>query len=286
VCFEAPDNDRKVRSGLNVNNLEFDDVASGPKNSMREMTSNGRRNARKTERILLAIGLTLVAIWAGARLYGSLASRAAIERFQAEAAAAPSTSNGALTWDAAVLDSATDFTLWNPKRVIAYKDSLSAKTDLPLAVLLIPKIKLVVPVFNDTDDLTLNRGVGRILGTAQIGQLGNLGIAGHRDGFFRGLKDIGLDDTVELMRLGRTDRYIITQVQIVQPEDVSVLASTAAPTLTLVTCFPFYYVGNAPQRYVVTASYQNSSGADESVSGTSIFTSKKTNNKEKQDEVN
>jgi len=253
---------------------------------MREMTSNGRGNARKAERILLAIGLTLVAIWAGERLYGSLASRAAIERFQAEAGAAPSTSNGALTWDAAVLDSATDFTLWNPKRVIAYKDSLSAKTDLPLAILLIPKIKLVVPVFNDTDDLTLNRGVGRILGTAQIGQLGNLGIAGHRDGFFRGLKDIGLNDTVELMRLGRTDRYIITQVQIVKPEDVSVLTSTPALTLTLVTCFPFYYVGNAPQRYVVTASYQTSSGTDESVSGTSIFTSKKTNNKEKQDEVN
>jgi sortase A len=286
VCFEAADNERKVRSGLNVNSLEFDEVASGPKNSMREMTSNGRRNDRKAEHILLAIGLTLVAIWAGARLYGSLASRAAIERFQAEAAAAPSTSNGALTWDAAGVDSATDFTLWNPKRVIAYKVSLSAKTDLPLAILLIPRIKLVVPVFNDTDDLTLNRGVGRILGTAQIGQLGNLGIAGHRDGFFRGLKDIGLDDTVELMRLGRTDRYIITQVQIVKPEDVSVLASTHAPTLTLVTCFPFYYVGNAPQRYVVTASYQTSSGTDESVSGTSIFTSKKTNNKEKQDEVN
>ncbi len=253
---------------------------------MSEMTSNGPMNIRKGERIFLAIGLALLAIWAGARFYRTLASRAAIERFQAHVAAAPDTSNSAPPWDGPVPESATDFALWNPKRVMAYKDSLSAKTDLPLAILRIPKIKLVVPVFNDTDDLTLNRGVGRILGTAQIEQLGNLGIAGHRDGFFRGLKDIGLDDIVELMRPGRTDRYVITQVQIVNPEDVSVLASTPTPTLTLVTCFPFYYVGNAPQRYVVTASYQTSRRPDKSVSRNSIFTSKKINNKEKQDEVN
>jgi sortase A len=253
---------------------------------MREMTSNGPMNTRKSERILLVIGLALLTIWAGARFYGSLASIAAIERFQANAAAAPGTGNSTPAWDGFIPDSATDFTLWNPKRVRAYKDSLSAKTDLPLAILSIPKIKLVVPVFNDTDDLTLNRGVGRILGTAQIGQLGNLGIAGHRDGFFRGLKDIGRDDIVELIRPGRTDQYVITQVQIVNPEDVSVLASTPAPTLTLVTCFPFYYVGNAPQRYVVTASYQTSRRPDKSVSGNLIFTGKKTNKKEKQDDLN
>ena len=242
---------------------------------MREMTSNGPMNTRTSESIFLAIGLALLAIWAGARFYRSLASRAAIERFQAAVAAAPDTGNSATPWNGTLPDSATDFALWNPKRVIAYKDSLSAKTDLPLAILRIPKIKLVVPVFNDTDELTLNRGVGRILGTAQIGQLGNLGIAGHRDGFFRGLKDMGRNDIVELIRPGRTDQYVITQVQIVRPEDVSVLASTPAPTLTLVTCFPFYYVGNAPQRYVVTASYQTSRWPDKNVSGDSIFATKK-----------
>jgi sortase A len=253
---------------------------------MRELTSNGPKKIRKGEHIFLAIGLALLAVWAGAKLSGSVASRAAIERFQTDAAAAPGTGNSAPAWHDSITDSSTDFTLWNPKRVMAYKDSLSAKTDRPLAILRIPKIKLVVPVFNDTDDLTLNRGVGRILGTAQIGQLGNLGIAGHRDGFFRGLKDMGRDDIVELIRPERTDQYVITQVQIVNPEDVSVLTSTPAPTLTLVTCFPFYYVGNAPHRYVVTASYQTSRGPDNGVSGNSIFTSKKTNNKEEQDEVN
>src|SRR4029077_9508408 len=117
-------------------------------------------------------------------------------------------------------------------------------------ILRVPKIDLEVPVFNDTDDLTLNRGVGRILGTAQVGQPGNLGIAGHRDGFFRGLKDVGPDDTIELLRPGGTDRYVARPVQIVTPADTYVLEPTPEPTLTLVTCFPFYYVGNAPQRYV------------------------------------
>jgi sortase A len=251
---------------------------------MREMVSIGPMNIRKGERAFLAIGLTLLAIWVGARLHGSMASRAAIDRFQANTATVTRT-DGALAWDSSLADSSVDFTLWNPKRVIAYKDSLSSKTDLPLAILRISKINLEVPVFNDTDDLTLNRGVGRILGTSQIGQLGNLGIAGHRDGFFRGLKDLNRDDIVELIRPGRTDRYIITEMQIVKPENVSVLAPTPAPTLTLVTCFPFYYIGNAPERYVVTASYQISSRPDESVSKNSISTDKKTNKKEKQDEL-
>jgi len=252
---------------------------------MRDMVSIGPMNVRKGERIFLAIGLVLLATWAGARIYGSWASRAAINRFEASAAAVPGTDHQAQTRDAYLPNSTVDFTLWNPKRVIAYKDSLSAKTDLPLAILRIPKINLEVPVFNDTDDLTLNRGVGRILGTAQLGQLGNLGIAGHRDGFFRGLKDVGADDVIEVIRPGQTDLYAVSQIQIVEPENVSVLAPTATPTLTLVTCYPFYFVGNAPQRYVVTASYQISSRSDESANDNSISTGRKTNKKEKQDEV-
>jgi sortase A len=245
-----------------------------------EIRARGRMNIRTGERILLAIGLTLLAVWAVARLYGSLASRAAIERFRTNTAEASGTPNSD-AWDGSVPPSAVDFTLWNPKRVIAYKDSLAVKTDLPLAILRIPKIRLEAPVFNDTDDLTLNRGVGRILGTAHIGQPGNLGIAGHRDGFFRGLQDVGRDDLIELIRPGGTDQYVVVQTQIVNPENVSVLAPTTALTLTLVTCYPFYYVGNAPQRYVVTASYQISSPADESATKDSIPTVKKTSKKEK-----
>jgi len=249
------------------------------------MVLSGFMKIRKGERIFLVIGLTLLAIWAGARIYGSLASRASINLFRANTAAMSGTDNTARLKDGPLAEPAVDFTLWNPKRVVAYKESLSAKTDLPLAILRIPKINLEVPVFNDTDDLTLNRGVGRIIGTAPIGQPGNLGIAGHRDGFFRGLKDVGQDDIIEVIRPGQTDLYVITQIQIVDPENVSVLAPTPSPTLTLVTCYPFYYVGNAPQRYIVTASYQISDRADESARNSSISTGKKTNKKEKQDEV-
>jgi sortase A len=246
---------------------------------MLEMVSHGARKFRKGERIFLAIGLTLLGLWAVARVHGVVASRAAMEHFQADETAR--TGGTAPIWQAPASPSGVDFTLWSSKRAIAYKDSLTAKTDLPLAILRIPKINLEVPVFNDTDDLTLNRGVGRILGTAQVGQPGNLGIAGHRDGFFRGLKDVGRNDVVELIRPGGKDEYVITQVQIVNPEDVYVLDPTSTPTLTLVTCFPFYFVGNAPKRYVLTASLASSSRADESVTNNSISTGKKTNNKEK-----
>jgi sortase A len=129
----------------------------------------------------------------------------------------------------------------------------------PIAVLRIPHIQLEVPVYDDTNDLILNRGVGRILGTAHVGEIGNLGIAGHRDGFFRGLKDLAPGDEIGLDRIGQSDAYVVEKIEIVNPDDVSVLAPTPTPTLTLVTCFPFYFVGSAPQRYIVTASLMYSS---------------------------
>jgi sortase A len=152
-----------------------------------------------------------------------------------------------------------DFRLWSAYRITAYKQSLIEKTDMPLGILHIPKIHLEVPVFDGTDELTLDRGVGRISGTAHIGQPGNLGIAGHRDSFFRALKDIRPGDAVELELPGRTDAYVVMQIHVVKPEDTKVLEPTPTATLTLVTCYPFYFVGSAPERYIVTASMKNSS---------------------------
>jgi sortase A len=241
-----------------------------PANFMQTMSPIGARKLRNVERILLVIGLALLAGWAAARFHGSMASDSAIKRFYANTSSISGSASAA----------EVDFTQWSPQRVTAYKDSLALKKDLPLAILRIPKIHLEVPVFNDTDDLTLNRGVGRIVGTAQIGQPGNVGIAGHRDGFFRGLKDVGRDDVVELVLPGRIDQYVINDIQIVSPENVSVLDATPTSTLTLVTCYPFYFVGSAPQRYVVTASKQVSSQPDESVKTSSSSTGKKINEKE------
>jgi sortase A len=120
-------------------------------------------------------------------------------------------------------------------------------------VLRIPKIRLEVPVLPGTDDRTLDRAVGYIEGTALPGTDGNLGIAGHRDGFFRGLKDIATGDVIELDTIQGTDVYRVERTWVVNPEDVSVLDPTSARALTLVTCYPFYFIGSAPQRFIVRA---------------------------------
>ncbi len=104
-----------------------------------------------------------------------------------------------------------------------------------------------------TDELTLNRAVGHIGGTAWPGDAGNVGIAGHRDGFFRGLKDIAIGDSIELMTLTRSEHYVVDDLLIVDPSETHVLKPTQEQMITLVTCYPFYYVGKAPQRFIVRA---------------------------------
>jgi sortase A len=209
---------------------------------------------RGIERSLIGIGLALLTFWGGARIQSTVSSRAAVKKFEADQAQSSRVKSAT---NAPGPSAQVDFSLWSLKRVDAYKESLVNKKDRPLAVLRIPKIHLEVPVYNDTDDLTLNRGVGRILGTASIGKGGNLGIAGHRDGFFRGLKDLATHDEIELDRLDMSDTYVVDKIQVVNPEDVSVLEPTKLPSLTLVTCFPFYFVGSAPQRFIVHASIKS-----------------------------
>ena len=146
-----------------------------------------------------------------------------------------------------------DQELWSDKRKADYAASLKTSTDLPMAVLTIDHLGIQVPVYNGADDFNLNRGVARILGTGQVGGEGNLGIAGHRDGFFRALKDIGLDDVVQLQTPNGVETFRVSSIDIVNPEDVSVLAPTEESSITLVTCYPFYYVGHAPKRFIVKA---------------------------------
>jgi len=148
---------------------------------------------------------------------------------------------------------APDLSLWDPKRITAWRRALIEPAPPPLAVLRIPKIRLEVPVLRGTDDFTLNRAVGHVDETALPGTDGNSGIAGHRDGFFRGLKDIGPGDAIELETLREKEVYRVERTWVVDPEDVSVLNPTSTRSLTLVTCYPFYHVGPAPQRYIVRA---------------------------------
>jgi sortase A len=108
-------------------------------------------------------------------------------------------------------------------------------------------------VLEGDDASTLQWGVGHIPGTALPGRPGNVGIAGHRDTFFRPLKDVRKNDLIILQTLGGTYRYRVESFETVEPDDTEVLESSNQPSLTLVTCYPFDFVGAAPKRFIVRA---------------------------------
>ena len=189
---------------------------------------------RWIERTAWVVGITLLGMYGGVRLWAEESRAQAVEEFRAMTVAP------------------ADQSLWSQQRVVAYAEAQRAG-DAPEAVLRIPSLPLEVPVYSDTSDLNLDRGAGRIPGTAGLEQSGNLGLAAHRDGFFRKLKDADLGMEILLEHGGRTLRYHIVEISIVTPEDGSVLAPTSRPSITLVTCYPFYFVGSAPKRYIVRA---------------------------------
>jgi sortase A len=146
-----------------------------------------------------------------------------------------------------------DQRLWAEGRIRAYARALLVPAPPPLAVLRIPRLGLEVPVLEGTDEWTLDRAVGHIEGTPGPGDEGNVGLAGHRDGYFRVLKDIAPGDVLELSLPGAVQHFRVDRLSIVSPEDTSVLAASGGRRLTLVTCYPFYFVGSAPQRFIVQA---------------------------------
>lgn len=100
---------------------------------------------------------------------------------------------------------------------------------------------------------TLQRGVGHIPGTRLPGEQGNVGLAGHRDSFFRGLRKIRINDEIKVQTLVGVYRYRVDSTKVVNPEEIEVLADTEENILTLVTCYPFKYIGSAPRRFIVRA---------------------------------
>jgi sortase A len=198
-----------------------------------------RRWRLVAEGILWIFGLACLAMWGGLRVAAVAGARHEIERFGTLRAAGEAVE--------------PDLTLWSPERIAAWRDALAEPAPPPLAVLRIPRIGLEVPVLEGTDRVTLDRGVGHIEHTAAPGSDGNSGIAGHRDGFFRGLKDLGPGDVIELETRRGNEAYRVDRMWIVDPTDVSVLDPTPTASLTLVTCYPFYFVGSAPRRYIVRA---------------------------------
>jgi sortase A len=117
----------------------------------------------------------------------------------------------------------------------------------------IPRLQVSVMVFEGDDAEILRQGAGHIPGTALPSGNGNIGIAAHRDTYFRPLRQVHINDVISLKTLAGISRYAVTETKIVQPSDVGVLTGAPERDLTLVTCYPFYFVGTAPRRFVVHA---------------------------------
>ena len=204
---------------------------------------------QKLESLLRNAGVLLVALFVVAIVHRNVLSHAELSHFrlrQTGFAAEPQrvvTSTGT-----------PNLALWSEQRIRGYQESLAIRLAPAVGILRIANIKLEVPILEGTDSLSLNEGVGHVAGTANLGEDGNFAVAGHRDGFFRGLKDVSLGDAVEVAGLDEIETYIVDRIIVVDPTDVSVLQPRTRTSLTMITCYPFHYIGSAPKRYIVQAS--------------------------------
>jgi len=232
---------------------------------MRPGSKPGRSPLRAgVERMLLLAGVAALVLVAGVRLDALLGERRAREELEARFAAArrsaplPAPSDDTDTARPAraplpleaLAVPPPDTADWAATRRAAWEASRAAASGAPLGLLSIPSVGLSVAVFAGADELDLNRGVGRIEGTRIES---NLGIAGHRDGFFRSLRNVAEGARITLETPTSTLTYEVRSRSIVSPDDVRVLDPTAEPTLTLVTCYPFFVLGHAPKRFIVHA---------------------------------
>lgn len=200
---------------------------------------------RFLERITLFVGTTLVALAAVAWVGGFAQSHSAIAEFNRikRLAVAPA-----------------DQVTWSDRRRAEYERALTEEAGSTLSILRIASTGMEVPVFDSTSKTALNRGAGHVAGTALPGTAGNIAIAGHRDGFFRSLNDITIGAQIELTTLQGQQRFRVAELMIVDPLDVSVLEPTEETVITLITCYPFHFVGAAPERFIVRATLLERSG--------------------------
>lgn len=194
-----------------------------------------------TEVTLWVVGLAVILFYFAAVAHGEIERRDGIAEF-----------TGAY--------SAPDRSTWSQSRIDAFEESVTSGS-MPVAVLRITRVNLEVPVYTEATERNLNRGAGLIVGTALPGSDGNVGIAAHRDGYFRTLRHVSIGDVIELDSPNAQSTYLVSELSIVDPTDTRPLNETETPAITLVTCYPFHFAGSAPKRYIVRAVLQPESGA-------------------------
>lgn len=128
-----------------------------------------------------------------------------------------------------------------------------ARNGFPFGRIEVPRLGVAAMIAEGDDYSTLRKAVGHVPGTAFPGEPGNVGLAAHRDTFFRPLEHIRVHDDILLTTLGGVYRYRVRSLEVVEPKDVQVLDSHGGQSLTLVTCYPFRFVGSAPRRFIVQA---------------------------------
>lgn len=146
-----------------------------------------------------------------------------------------------------------DMQLWSQSARARYIAASAAEPQATLGILRIPRLALEVPVYANASELNLDRGAGVIDGMAYPHELGHIGIAGHRDGYFRAVKDVEIGDRIELDTLDGRKSFTVEHLRIIETSELSYLAETDDQRLTIVTCYPFYFAGSAPQRFLVQA---------------------------------
>jgi sortase A len=145
-----------------------------------------------------------------------------------------------------------DTSLWSAARAAAW-ENLADLVGRPAGSLLIPALDVEVPVFTESSELAFTLGAGIISGTGNLDADGNIGVASHRDGHFRHLQNVAVGDLLLVKTASRLRQFRVVETRIVEPSDTWVLNRGDTPAITLVTCYPFHFVGSAPQRYIVSA---------------------------------
>lgn len=150
---------------------------------------------------------------------------------------------------------------WSESRLALYQRLSAGAVPAPIGQLRVSENQPQIPVFSGTRETNLTLGAGHLPETGALNGSGNAAIAGHRDGFFRSLRELAVGDLLEVATSTESTSYRVTDLWIVSPEDVWVLKDTPQSSLTLITCHPFYFAGSAPNRYVVRAVATNEKAA-------------------------